>query len=117
MPALYSGAQFYIFTPIYEGFGMSPMEAYACGTPVIASNVASVPEAAGDAAMYVDPYDVNDIKQKMLKMFDLTKKDRGQFKPKMESFLQEHNWRKSTEITASYLTGLPISYFINKENN
>jgi glycosyltransferase involved in cell wall biosynthesis len=116
MPALFSGAHFYIFVPIYEGFGMSPMEAYACGTPVIASNVTSVPEAAGDAAMYVDPFDEKDIRDKMLKMFELCQKDRNQFKPKMEKFLQEHNWRKSAEISASFLTGMPVSYFKQKEN-
>ena len=111
MPALYSGAQFFVFTPIYEGFGMSPLEAYACGTPVLASKVASVPEAAGKAAVYVDPFDVKDITEKLTYMFKETKKDRNQFAPAMEKHLESLSWRKSAEITAATLSGLPIEYF------
>jgi glycosyltransferase involved in cell wall biosynthesis len=111
MPALFSGAKLYIFTPIYEGFGMSPMEAYACGTPVVASNVASVPEAAGKAAVYVDPYDVQDIATKIQDTVKVLDKDPDYFNVAMEAHLASLNWRKSAEITASALTGLPVSYF------
>ena len=113
MPALYSGAQFFVFTPIYEGFGMPPLEAFACGTPVIASGVTSVPEAAGEAAVYVDPNDVDDISEKMKKMVADTEVDRNQFNDKIERHLSSLNWRKSAEITAASLTGLPIEYFQN----
>ena len=111
MPALYSGAQFFVFTPIYEGFGMSPLEAYACGTPVIASNVASVPEAAGKAAVYVDPYDVDDIRKKIEYMVEKTEKDRSQFDDAMKAHLESLSWRPSAEITAAALTGKPLEYF------
>lgn len=111
MPALYSGAQFFVFTPIYEGFGMSPLEAYACGTPVIASNVTSVPEAAGDAAEYVDPTNIEDITNKLEYMVRETEKDRSQWDRKMKKHLESLNWRSSAEVTASALTGLPIEYF------
>jgi len=117
MPALFSGAQFFVFAPIYEGFGMSPLEAYACGTPVIASNVASVPEAAGEAAVYVDPYDVNDIKEKMEEMTKKTEEDRSQFDKAMEKHLESLNWRASAEITAASLTGLPIEHFKKEASN
>ena len=115
MPALYSGAQFYVFTPIYEGFGMSPVEAYACGTPVIASNVASVPEAAGEAAVYVNPYDVKDIRNKIEDMVERTEKDRGQFDKAIKKHLESLSWRPSAEITAAALTGLPLEYFQDKD--
>lgn len=115
MPALYSGAQFFVFTPIYEGFGMSPLEAYACGTPTIASNVTSVPEAAGRAALYVDPYSVKDIRKKMEEMFRRTEEDRSQFDAVMEKHLESLNWRSSAEITAAALTGLPVEHFQRKE--
>jgi glycosyltransferase involved in cell wall biosynthesis len=46
---------------IYEGFGSPALEAMACGTPVLASNVAAVPEVVGDAAVLVDPFDVEAI--------------------------------------------------------
>jgi glycosyltransferase involved in cell wall biosynthesis len=55
LPALYSAASVFIFPSIYEGFGLPPLEAMACGTPVITSNAASLPEVCGDAAVYVDP--------------------------------------------------------------
>lgn len=111
MPALYSGAQFFVFTPIYEGFGMSPLEAYACGTPVVASNVTSVPEAAGDAAEYVDPTNIEDITNKLEYMVRETEKDRSQWDRKMKKHLESLNWRSSAEVTAAALTGLPIEYF------
>jgi glycosyltransferase involved in cell wall biosynthesis len=115
MPALYSGAQFFVFTPIYEGFGMSPLESYACGTPVLASNVASVPEAAGKAAVYVDPYDIEDISKKLVEMVEKTEDDRNQFNDAMEDHLKSLSWRPSAEVTAASLTGLPIEYFQNKD--
>ncbi len=51
LPALYSGAEIFLFPSLYEGFGLPPLEAMACGTPVIASSAASLPEVLGDAAL------------------------------------------------------------------
>ncbi|MDR0999993.1 MAG: glycosyltransferase family 4 protein [Clostridiales bacterium] len=62
-PPLLAGAKCFLFPSLYEGFGLPPLEAMACGTPVIASNAASLPEVCGDAAVYVDPYDVAAIAQ------------------------------------------------------
>jgi glycosyltransferase involved in cell wall biosynthesis len=58
MPLLYSGAALFAFPSIYEGFGLPPLEAMACGTPVLCSNRASLPEVVGDAGRIVDPEDV-----------------------------------------------------------
>jgi len=58
---LYRKAKLFLFPSLYEGFGLPPLEAMACGTPVIVSNVASLPEVCGDAAYYINPYDINDI--------------------------------------------------------
>lgn len=59
LPALYNGAMLFAFPSLYEGFGMPVLEAMACGTPVITSNVSSLPEVAGDAGIMVDPEDVD----------------------------------------------------------
>ncbi len=58
LPAIYSGATLFLFPSLYEGFGLPPLEAMACGTPVVCSNTSSLPEVVGDAAVMVDPYDV-----------------------------------------------------------
>jgi glycosyltransferase involved in cell wall biosynthesis len=57
----YRLARAFVFPSLYEGFGLPPLEAMACGTPVVTSNVSSLPEIAGDAALLVDPYDVDAI--------------------------------------------------------
>lgn len=105
MPALYTGAHCFVFTPIYEGFGMSPLEAYACGTPVIASNIASVPEAAGKAAVYIDPYDVSDISEKLKKTIETIEKTPDYYKDAIKEHLTSLGWQKSGETTVDALTG------------
>jgi glycosyltransferase involved in cell wall biosynthesis len=54
---LYRLARVFVFPSLYEGFGLPPLEAMASGTPVITSNVSSLPEVVGDAAMLIDPYE------------------------------------------------------------
>lgn len=61
LPALYRGANALVFPSLYEGFGLPVAEAMACGTPVITSNVTSMPEVAGDAALLVDPESIPQI--------------------------------------------------------
>ena len=58
LPELYSGAQLLLFPSLYEGFGLPPLEAMACGTPVISSDAVCMPEILGDAALFVPPHDV-----------------------------------------------------------
>ncbi len=58
LPHLYNGAVVHVHPSFYEGFGLTPLEAMACGTPTIVSNVSSLPEVVGDAGLIVDPTDV-----------------------------------------------------------
>ncbi len=68
LPALYNGAQLFVYPSIYEGFGLPVLEAMACGAPVITSNTSSLPEVAGNAAILIDPYDVTQIAEAMEQM-------------------------------------------------
>ena len=65
LPALYNAADLFVYPSIYEGFGLPPLEAMACGTPVITSNTSSLPEVVGDAGIMVDPYDVDGLADAM----------------------------------------------------
>ncbi|MCG2768156.1 MAG: glycosyltransferase family 4 protein [Anaerolineae bacterium] len=58
---LYNTAKVFAFPSFYEGFGLPPLEAMACGTPVVASNVSSLPEVVGDAGLLVDPQEVDEL--------------------------------------------------------
>ena len=61
LPALYSGAMAFAYLSVYEGFGLPPLEAMASGTPTLVGNRASLPEVVGDAAVQVDPFDIEAI--------------------------------------------------------
>jgi glycosyltransferase involved in cell wall biosynthesis len=61
LPALYSGALCFVYPSYFEGFGLPPLEAMKCGTPVLVGNQTSMPEVVGDAAIMFDPFDVADI--------------------------------------------------------
>ncbi len=83
----YRNASILLFCSLYEGFGLPPLEAMRLNTPVIASNITSVPEVVGDAAYLVDPYNVDQIKQGMYDLLNdsalresLTKKGQKQYR-------------------------------------
>ena len=87
LPALYNAADLFVYPSVYEGFGLPPLEAMACGTPVITSNTSSLPEVVGDAGIMVDPYDVDRLADAMQEVLtdeglraDMTKKGLGRAK-------------------------------------
>ncbi|GAB6169196.1 glycosyltransferase family 1 protein [Clostridium carnis] len=61
LPLFYNASELLVYPSFYEGFGLPPLEAMACGTPVIASNVTSLPEICSDAALLVDPYNIDEL--------------------------------------------------------
>jgi len=68
LPYFYNSAEVFCFPSIYEGFGLPVLEAMACGCPVVTSNVSSLPEVVGDAGILIDPYNVNEISNALLKL-------------------------------------------------
>jgi glycosyltransferase involved in cell wall biosynthesis len=69
LPRLYRGARMLLLPSFYEGFGLTALEAMACGTPVITSNTSSLPEVVGDAALLVDPLDTAAIADAIARLF------------------------------------------------
>jgi glycosyltransferase involved in cell wall biosynthesis len=89
LSALYSSANILAFPSLYEGFGLPVLEAMACGLPVIASSVSSLPEVTGNAALLVDPSNVEDMADAMLKLVenvDLRKSLRNKGFKRVEQF-------------------------------
>jgi glycosyltransferase involved in cell wall biosynthesis len=70
LPALYSLADVFAYPSLYEGFGLPPLEAMACGTPVVCSNTSSLPEVVGDAALMVAPTDVQGLSHALGRMLE-----------------------------------------------
>lgn len=68
LPALYSGATVFAFPSYYEGFGLPPLEAMACGAPVLCAYASSLPEVVGDAALTVDPFNVNELAEGLARL-------------------------------------------------
>lgn len=67
---LYKGAFCFVFPSLYEGFGLPPLEAMNLGCPVITSNISSLPEVCGDAALYIDPYSSDSIRNALEKLIN-----------------------------------------------
>ena len=70
LPALYSEAIAFVYPSLFEGFGLPILEAMACHTPVITSNITALPEVGGDAVIYVDPYDSESIANGMQQLVE-----------------------------------------------
>ena len=102
LPRIISGAVALVFPTFWEGFGLPVLEAMACGTPVITSNLASLPEITGDAAILIDPYDNTAITSAMK---DLTKdaKMRSQLSQLSIQQARKFSWSKTGEATKEVL--------------
>lgn len=70
LPVLYNGAEAFVYPSFYEGFGLPPLEAMSCMTPVITSNVTSIPEVAGDACILIDPSRRQDLEESLVNLLN-----------------------------------------------
>jgi glycosyltransferase involved in cell wall biosynthesis len=103
---LYTGARMFVYSSIYEGFGLPPLEAMQCGTPVIVSNTSSLPEVVGDAGVLVQPHDLHALAAAMLSIAN----DDGQHRSLQDRALAQagrFSWDRSTAATLNaYRTAL-----------
>ncbi|MBI1821794.1 MAG: glycosyltransferase family 4 protein [Nitrospirae bacterium] len=95
---LYSHASCFVFPSIYEGFGMPPLEAMACGTPVICSNVSSLPEVVGEAAITLDPFDVDGFSDSIEKIIN-NKNLRKEMIEKGYQRVKQFSWEETARKT------------------
>jgi glycosyltransferase involved in cell wall biosynthesis len=95
LPGLYAGASALLFASLYEGFGLPVLEAMSCGCPVITGRNSSLPEVAGDAALYVDPFNVEEIAGAMRAIL----KKRAFFIRKGFIQAKKFSWNKTAEQT------------------
>jgi len=97
-PALYSAASLFVFPSLYEGFGLPPLEAMACGTPVLCSNATSLPEVVGEGAMLFDPQNEDELSQALTSLLnnEALRSDLGQ--AGLRQALR-FSWRRTAEET------------------
>ncbi len=96
LPAIYSRAMLFLFPSFYEGFGLPPLEAMACGAPVITSNVSSIPEVVGDAAIRVDPYNTEEIADAIINLVGDQAKQQNLRKRGLEH-IRLFSWKNSAQ--------------------
>jgi len=89
LPILYSGARALVYPSLYEGFGLPILEAFACKTPVVTSNLGSMKEVAQDAAVLVNPFDENSIAEGILEAIE----DRGDLVKRGSKRLRLYSWK------------------------
>ena len=108
LPLWYNAATAFVYPSLYEGFGIPPLEAMACGTPVIASNAASLPEAVGDAGLAVGAEDVPGLAQAMQRVWDDASL-RGELSRRGIDQARRFSWEATAQATLeSYRRALGI---------
>lgn len=96
---LYASADVLLYCSLYEGFGIPLLDSFLVGVPVITSNVSSMPEVGGDAVLYVDPLDLEDIKEKLRLVLEDKDLKANMIKKGFEQ-VKKFSWEKAAEQTA-----------------
>lgn len=98
LPGLYAAADLFVYPSLYEGFGLPPLEAMACGTPVITSNTSSLPEVVGDAGIMVDPHNVNKLADSICRVLSNKKLKECMVEKGLEK-AREFSWERCASET------------------
>ena len=98
LPALYRTASAFVYPSLFEGFGLPPLEAMACGTPVVTSAVSSLPEVAGAAALLIDPNDEQALAGAMIEIVN-NESLRAELREKGIAQAKKFTWRDAAEKT------------------
>jgi glycosyltransferase involved in cell wall biosynthesis len=102
LPKLLTGARAFVYPSLYEGFGLPPLEAMACGVPCLASNVTSVPEVTSDAALLVDPTDESALAEGLVQIAS-NEGLRSRLRMRGLQRAQEFTWQKTAAATKAVL--------------
>ena len=102
LPILYSGSEAFVYPSLYEGFGLPPLEAMSCKTPVITSNSTSIPEVTADAAILIDPFNKDQLKEALLKVLNSSS---------IKEELSEKGYKKSLEFSWSLTAQKTLSAY------
>ncbi len=99
LPALYAGARCFVYPSLYEGFGLPVLEAMTVGCPVVTSDVSSLPEVGGQAAVYCQPTDVKSIKEAIIKVLNLSSQELDNLRENCLAQAAKFSWIKTAEQT------------------
>lgn len=98
LPMLYNGAEAFVYPSLYEGFGLPPLEAMSCKTAVITSNLTSIPEVTGDAAILIDPFNSEELANELFRLLD-NDEFREELANKGYNKSLEFSWRNTAKKT------------------
>jgi glycosyltransferase involved in cell wall biosynthesis len=102
--SLYSAAEVYVFPSLYEGFGLPPLEAMKCGTPVACSHASCMPEICGNAAAYFDPEDISDMAKQIHKVYTDPHLQKQLIKNGHQQ-VNKYSWEKMAQETLKLYNG------------
>ena len=98
LPLFYNASDTFVYPSLYEGFGLPPLEAMSCGTPVITSNLTSIPEVCNDSAILINPFNKDELADSLLKLLN-SNSLRDEFSIKGFENSKNFTWQKTAKLT------------------